>query len=147
MPSAIREMISTGRRPKRSLRLPKTGAHKNCIKAKTNISQPPQLAACERPSPVRAVMILGVTGMMMPRPIVSTSMVMKMKASAKRLAGGETGSLILPPDPTDRILVGAPVGVLRYFPKHTCYDAAMHTSSNIAIRLAVCEDAQFLPQI
>ena len=80
--------MSTGLRPKRSLRFPISGAQRNCIPAKTNCSHPPHHdawlidAAVVAGWPSSSAMILGATGMMTPSPIVSSSMVMKMKASA-----------------------------------------------------------------
>jgi GNAT superfamily N-acetyltransferase len=88
--------------------------------------------------------------MMMPSPIVSTSIVMKMKASAYRLAGAATGSLMFSPDAMGDIVFGARTGVSKYFPSwllRTCYHRSMSPSPACSIRLAEKRDAAALPEI
>jgi hypothetical protein len=58
------------------------GAQKNCMPAYANAIQPPQRAASLIVPPVRWVMSLGMTGMMMPRPATSMSNVTRMNHKA-----------------------------------------------------------------
>ena len=78
------ESRTTGRRPKRSEREPRTGEKKNCMAAKT-VPKRPSMRAAELVSPWRKpAMRRGRTGAIMPRASMSRVTVRKMKVAAAR---------------------------------------------------------------
>ena len=82
MPKPNNENSNTGLRPYLSLRLPKTGANKNCIIAYANVSHPPHLLASLMFPCISCSISFGKTGMIRPKPITSIRRVMKMKPMA-----------------------------------------------------------------
>jgi hypothetical protein len=75
-----------GLRPNRSDISPKTGENKNCIPAKAVVYHMPLSSAVAVPSPVSFIIKSGIIGRMIPIPITSTKMVIKMKSKAVFLA-------------------------------------------------------------
>jgi hypothetical protein len=66
--------MSTGRRPKRSESVPRRGENRNCIRLQT-VTKSPNTSAARAVSPVKPLMRFGRTGMMMPKPRVSRTIV------------------------------------------------------------------------
>lgn len=72
----------TGRLPYLSESSPRTGANKNCMPANAMSSPPPYAEASLKPSPVKSLINVGITGMMIPTPMTSTKTVTKMNMIA-----------------------------------------------------------------
>jgi hypothetical protein len=56
------------------------------IAAKANINQPPYTEASLMPPPVNSIINLGITGIIIPKPITSINKVIKIKLNAGFLA-------------------------------------------------------------
>src|ERR1044072_5929735 len=87
-----KEKSITGRRPYLSDRAPSSGAQTNCMMAYVTLSHPPILAALLTSVWPRVASRLGITGMMMPQPMTSISMVMKMNVSGDLERNGDGGA-------------------------------------------------------
>ena len=61
----------TGLLPYLSLKLPKTGAKRNCMKAYKKLSQPPYLEASLTSPLINSSINLGTTGITIPHPVIS----------------------------------------------------------------------------
>lgn len=84
-----------GLRPYLSLKPPTMGANKNWKKAYENNNQPPYLDATLKPSPVSSMIKLGITGMMIPIPVMSISRVTKINPTAAFLDFMSNSILVL----------------------------------------------------
>ena len=81
----------------------------NCIMAYENANQPPKIAARLSPSPVSSMMSSGVTGMMIPSPMVSISTVSSTKTNASFPgARGDMIALCVGLGPTSMRLASTP---------------------------------------
>ena len=72
----------TGLLPYLSLKFPKTGAKRNCMKAYKKLSQPPYLEASLTSPLINSSINLGTTGITIPQPVISIRSVMKIKPIA-----------------------------------------------------------------
>ena len=82
MPNPISANSKIGRLPYLSLSAPMKGEKKNIIKAYANVSQLPYFAATVISPPVSCLIRPGRTGIMIPNPITSISIVININPSA-----------------------------------------------------------------
>ncbi|MNL35856.1 hypothetical protein D3C87_1579090 [compost metagenome] len=78
------EMSRIGRRPKRSDKLPISGAKRNCIAEYISRSQPPSIAAALTSSPVSSCRNAGRTGMIIAIPMTSRNRMTKTRNRPRR---------------------------------------------------------------
>ncbi|MNY61216.1 hypothetical protein D3C86_1978750 [compost metagenome] len=71
-----------GLRPNLSLRLPINGANINWVIAYANVSQPPYFAASLTSPCINSLINFGITGIIIPQPVISINIVMKIKLIA-----------------------------------------------------------------
>jgi hypothetical protein len=71
-----------GLRPNLSLKLPTNGANRNWVIAYANVNHPPYLAASLISLWINSLINFGITGMIIPQPVISINMVMKMNPMA-----------------------------------------------------------------